>query len=96
MTAAATSSSPSANSPSLRQALEYCLDVLKMKQHFEFTIRTTANVPLANVRTHGNWIVAMKLIADWNGALGDDGEYVFSETQLYDFLAKVKLSWNYN
>jgi hypothetical protein len=38
------------------------------------------------VRTHGNWIIAMKLIADWNGALGN-GEYVFSQTQLYDFLA---------
>ena len=88
MTAAATSSSsPSDNSSSLRQALEYCLDVLKMKQHFEFMIRTTANVPLAMVRTHGNWIVAMKLIADWNGALGHGGEYVFSQTQLYDFLA---------
>jgi hypothetical protein len=71
-----TSSSPSDNSPSLRQALEYCLDVLKMKQHFEFMIRTTANVPLAMVRTHGNWIVAMKLIADWNGGLGHGGEYV--------------------
>jgi hypothetical protein len=77
---------PSDNSLSLRQALEYCLDVLKMKQHFEFMIRTTANVPLKMVRTHGNWIIAMKLIADWNGALGN-GEYVFSQTQLYDFLA---------
>jgi len=77
---------PSDNSLSLRQALEYCLDVLKMKQHFEFMIRTTANVPLKMVRTHGNWIIAMKLIADWNGALGN-GEYVFSQIQLYDFLA---------
>jgi hypothetical protein len=82
-----TAAAPTAsdNSPSLRQALEYCLDVLKMKQHFEFMIRTTADVPLAMVRTHGNWIVAMKLIADWNGALA--GDYVFSQTQLYDFLA---------
>jgi hypothetical protein len=87
MTGPATPSpSPSsANSPSLRQALEYCLDVLKMKQHFEFMIRT--NVPLAMVRTHGNWIIAMKLIADWNGALGNGDDYVFSQTQLYDFLA---------
>jgi hypothetical protein len=75
------------NSLSLRQALEYCLDVLKMKQHFEFMIRTTANVPLSMVRTLGNWIIAMKLIADWNGALGNNGNYVFSQTQLYDFLA---------
>ena len=37
-------------------------------------------------RTLGNWIIAMKLIADWNGALGDR-DYVFSQTQLYDFLA---------
>ena len=77
---------PSDNSLSLRQALEYCLDVLKMKQHFEFMIRTTANVSLTMVKTLGNWIIAMKLIADWNGALGN-GEYVFSQTQLYDFLA---------
>jgi hypothetical protein len=79
--------SPSDTSPSLRQALEYCLDVLKMKQHFEFMIRTTANVPLSMVRTLGNWIIAMKLIADWNGALGNGDDYVFSQTQLYDFLA---------
>jgi hypothetical protein len=84
-----TAAAPTAsdNSHSLREALEYCLDVLKMKQHFEFMIRTTADVPLAMVRTHGNWIVAMKLIADWNGALGNAGDYVFSQTQLYDFLA---------
>ena len=84
---APTRSSPSDNSSSLRQDLEYCLDVLKMKQHFEFMIRTTANVPLPMVRSHGNWIIAMKLIADWNGALGNNGNYVFSQTQLYDFLA---------
>ena len=84
---ASTRSSPSDNSPSLRQALEYCLDVLKMKQHFEFMIRTTANVSLTMVKTLDNWIIAMKLIADWNGALGNNGNYVFSQTQLYDFLA---------
>jgi hypothetical protein len=58
------SPSSSDNSPSLIQALEYCLDVLKMKQHFEFMIRRTANVSLTMVRTLGNWIIAMKLIAD--------------------------------
>jgi hypothetical protein len=84
---APTRSSPSDNSPSLRQALEHCLDVLKIKQHLEFMIRTTANVPLPMVRSHGNWIIAMKLIADWKGALGNSGNYVFSQTQLYDFLA---------
>jgi hypothetical protein len=76
------------NSLSLRQALEYCLDVLKIKQHSGFMGRTTADVPLAMVKTLSNWIIAMKLIADWNGALGNSGDnYVFSQTQLYDFLA---------
>ena len=76
-------------SVSLRQALDYCLDVLKIKQHSGFMSRTTANVPLAIIKTHGNWITAMKLIADWNGALNYDGndDHVFSQTQLYDFLA---------
>src|ERR671931_711348 len=76
-------------SVSLRQALDYCLDVLKIKQHSGFMSRTTANVPLAIVKTHGNWITAMKLIADWNGALNYDSndDHVFSQTQLYDFLA---------
>jgi hypothetical protein len=85
MTEATTPSSD--NLPSLIQALEYCLDVLKMKQHFEFMIRTTTNVSLTMVRTLGNWIIAMKLIADWNGALGNGDKYVLSQTQLYDFLA---------
>jgi hypothetical protein len=82
MSAAPTASD---NSPSLRQALEYCLDILKMKQHFGFMIRTTTNVPLAMVRTHGSWIVTLKLIADWNGALGHGSEYVFSQTQYMIF-----------
>ena len=85
MTEATTPSSD--NFLSIKQALEYCLDVLKMKQHFEFMIRTTTNVSLTMVRTLGNWIIAMKLIADWNGALGNGDDYVFSQTQLYDFLA---------
>ena len=75
---APTRSSPSDNSSSLRQALEYCLDVLKMRQHFEFMIRTTANVSLTMVKTLGNWIIAMKLIADWNGALRNGDKYVLS------------------
>jgi hypothetical protein len=74
------------NSLSLIQALQYCLDILKMKQHFGFMIRTTTSVPITMTRTFGNWIIAMKLIADWNGALGYP-DYVFSQTQLYDFLA---------
>ena len=63
-----TITSSSDNSLSLRQALEYCLDILKMKQHFGFMIRTTTSVPITMTRTLRNWIIAMKLIADWNGA----------------------------
>jgi hypothetical protein len=66
-----TITSSSDNSLSLRQALEYCLDTLKMKQHFRFMIRTTTSVSITMTRTLGNWIIAMRLIADWNGALGD-------------------------
>jgi hypothetical protein len=80
-----TITSSSDNSLSLRQALEYCLDTLKMKQRFGFMIRTTTSVPITMTRTLGNWIIAMKLIAEWNGALSDR-DYVFSQTQLYDFL----------
>jgi hypothetical protein len=82
--------SPSYNSVSLRQALDYCLNVLEIKQHSEFMSRTTASIPISMIKTHGNWITAMKLIADWSGALGfknDNGDQVFSQTQLYDFLA---------
>jgi hypothetical protein len=78
------------NSLSLRQALDYCLDVLKIKQHSGFMSRTIADVPLAMIKTHGNWITTMKLIADWSGALSsnsNDDDHVFSQTQLYDFLA---------
>ena len=78
------------NSLSLRQALHYCLDVLKIKQHSGFMSRTTADVPLAMIKTHGDSITTMKLIADWSGALSsnsNDDDHVFSQTQLYDFLA---------
>jgi hypothetical protein len=57
------------NSLSLRQTLDYCLDVLKIKRNSEFYrnitakfMSQTANVPLPMIKTLGNWIAAIKLI----------------------------------
>ena len=80
-TAATYSSHPSedinnnVNSLSLGQALDYCLDILKIKENSEFYRNISAEfmsqtkVPLAMIKTHGNWITAMKLIADCSGML---------------------------
>jgi hypothetical protein len=98
MTGAATSSSErnnDVNSLSLRQALDYCLDVLKIKENSEFYRNISAEfmsqtkIPLAMIKTHGNWITAMKLIADYSKMLNynnNNNGHLFSQTQLYDFL----------
>lgn len=54
-----TITSSSDNSLSLRQALEYCLDILKIKQHFGYIIRTTTSVTITMTRTLGNWIILL-------------------------------------
>jgi hypothetical protein len=99
MTGAATSfeGNNNVNSLSLRQALDYCLDVLKIKENSEIyknifaEFMSQTKVPLAMIKTHGNWITAMKLIADCSGILNYNNNnnncHVFSQTQLYDFLA---------
>ena len=100
MTGTATSSERNnndVNSLSLRQALEYCLDVLKIKENSEIYTNISAEfmsqtkVPLAMIKTHGNWITAMKLIADYSRILNynnnNNNGHVLSQTQLYDFLA---------
>ena len=99
MTGAATSSERNndVNSLSLRQALDYCLDVLKIKENSEFYRNISAEfmsqtkIPLAMIKTHGSWITAMKLIADCSRMLNynnnNNNGHVFSQTQLYDFLA---------
>jgi hypothetical protein len=99
MTGAATSfeGNNDVNSLSLRQALDYCLDVLKIKENSEIyknifaEFMSQTKVPLAMIKTHGNWITAMKLIADCSGILNYNNNnnncHVFSQTQLYDFLA---------
>jgi hypothetical protein len=50
------------NSTSLRQALEYCLDVLKIKYNSKIYRNITKfiqiKVTLTFVKTHGNWITA--------------------------------------
>src|SRR5919109_312807 len=97
------------NSLSLRQALDYCLDILKIKEDSSECYRniiqrttrmTTTKAPLAIIKTHGNWITAMKLIADCSGIINynsnnnkdnknnndDYNNNNFSQTQLYDFL----------
>jgi hypothetical protein len=98
MTGAATSfeGNNDVNSLSLRQALDYCLDVLKIKENSEIyknifaEFMSQTKIPLAMIKTHGNWITAMKLIADCSGILNYNNNnncHVFSQTQLYDFLA---------
>jgi hypothetical protein len=93
------------NSLSLREAIDYCFDILKIKEDssecyrniIQTTITTTTKASLEITKTHGNWIAAMKLIADCSGIVNynsnsnkkdnDDNHYhVFSQTQLYDFL----------
>ena len=94
------------NSLSLRQAIDYCLDILKIKEDssecyrniIQTTTITTTKAPLAIIKTHGNWITAIKLIADCSGIVNynsnssnneknkNNNEHVFSQTQLYDFL----------
>jgi len=100
MTTATTSSSHTSkhidnnvNSLSLGQALDYCLDILKIREDSEsyrsITQTTKTKVPLAIMKTHGSWITAMKLIADCSGILNyndNNNGQVFSQTQLYDFL----------
>ena len=52
------------NSLSLRESLEYCVDVLKIKQDSELYRSIAAEatdqirVSLAMIKTHGNWITA--------------------------------------
>jgi hypothetical protein len=99
MTTATTSSSHTSkhidnnvNSLSLGQALDYCLDILKIREDSEsyrsITQTTITKVPLAIMKTHGSWITAMKLIADCSGILNynNNNGHVLSQTQLYDFL----------
>jgi hypothetical protein len=79
------------NSLSLRQALDYCLDILKIKDDSEcYRNVTQTKIPLAIIKTHGNWITALKLIADCGGIVNyntsDNDNHVFSQIQLYDFL----------
>ena len=99
MTGTATSSERNndVNSLSLRQALDYCLDVLKIKENSEFYRNISAEfmsqtkIPLAMIKTHSSWITAVKLIADCSKMLNynnnNSSGHVFSQTQLYDFLA---------
>ena len=84
------------NSLSLRESLEYCIDVLKIKQDSELYGSITAEVTsqtrvsLVMIKTHGSWITAMKLIADCSRMSSyniNNNKHVFSQTQLYDFLA---------
>ncbi|MBV9177481.1 MAG: hypothetical protein JO297_10610 [Nitrososphaeraceae archaeon] len=79
------------NSLSLRQALDYCLDILKIKDDSEcYRNVAQAKIPLAIIKTHGNWITALKLIASCSRIVNydssDNDNHVFSQIQLYDFL----------
>jgi hypothetical protein len=81
------------NSLSLRQTVDYCLDVLKIKDNSEIYRNITKfiqkKVPLQIIKTHGNWITAMMIIADCSRKAKDsrnNNSHTFSQSQLYDFL----------
>ncbi|MGA9170987.1 MAG: hypothetical protein WBZ20_12670 [Nitrososphaeraceae archaeon] len=82
------------NSTSLRQALEYCLNILRIRDDSEIYRNTTELIrrkaPLTVIKTYGNWITVMIIIADCIRRVkndNNDGCYIFSQSQLYDFLA---------
>lgn len=82
------------NSTSLRQALNYCLNILRIREESEIYRNTTELIrkkaPLTVIKTYGNWITAMIIIADCIRRVkndNNDGCHVFSQSQLYDFLA---------
>jgi hypothetical protein len=84
------------NSLSLRQAVDYCLDVLKIKDNSEIYRNITKviqkKVPLEIIKTHGNWITVMMIISDCNRIVKDsrnnnNNTHTFSQSQLYDHKA---------
>src|SRR5689334_21679181 len=83
------------NSLSLRQAVDYCLNVLKIKDNSEIYRNITKSIqkriPLEIIKTHGNWITAMMIISDCSRIVKDsriinNNNNSFSQSQLYDFL----------
>ena len=80
------------NSLSLRQAVDYCFGVLKIKDDSEIYRNITKYVKksyLTFVKTHGNWITAMMIIADCSRKAKysrNNNSHTFSQSQLYDFL----------
>ena len=82
------------NSTSLRQALNYCLNILRIRDDSEIYRNTTELIrkkaPLTVIKTYGNRITAMIIIADCIRRIkndNNDGCHIFSQSQLYDFLA---------
>ena len=83
------------NSLSLRQAVDYCLNILKIKDNSEIYRNITKSIqkriPLEIIKTHGNWITAMMIISDCSRIVKDsriinNNNNSFSQSQLYDFL----------
>ena len=82
------------NSTSLRQALDYYLNILRIRDDSEIYRNTTELIrkkaPLTVIKTYGNRITAMIIIADCIRRIkndNNDGCHIFSQSQLYDFLA---------
>jgi len=63
------------NSLSLKQAVDYCINVLKIKDNSEIYRNITKviqkKVPLEIIKTHGNWITVMMIISDCNRIVKD-------------------------
>ena len=81
------------NSASLRQALDYSLNILRIKDDSEIYRNITKFIqkkaPLTVIKTHGSWITAMMIIADCSRRVkndNNDDRHIFSQSQLYDFL----------
>jgi hypothetical protein len=83
------------NSLSLIQAVDYCLGVLKIKDDSEIYRNITKviqkKIPLEIIKSHGNWITALMIIADCSRKAkgsrnNNNNSHFFSQSQLCDFL----------
>ena len=80
------------NSTSLRQALDYCLNILRIRDDSEIYRNTTKLIrkkaPLTVIKTYGNRITAMIIIADCIRRIkndNNDGGHIFSRSHYMIF-----------
>ena len=80
------------NSTSLRQDLDYCLNILRIRDDSEIYRNTTEPIrkkaPLTVIKTYGNRITAMIIIADCIRRIkndNNDGGHIFSRSHYMIF-----------